>query len=234
MRSFKSQPILSLCLIIQIITGVTLAMHYTSHVDLAFIRLYYGSYRKPRILLWSIGGFSVDNATLNRFFTALIVLHLISLHQHGSNNPVGITSNLDRIPFAPYYIFKDLIAIFLFYAPNYLGHPDNYVPANPLVTPPSIVPEWYFLPFYAILRSIPDKLLGVVAMFGAIVILLLLPILDTSRIRSKAFSPLNKFFFWIFVSNHAEEPFIFIGQICTLFYFAYFLILIPIIGYTFS
>jgi ubiquinol-cytochrome c reductase cytochrome b subunit len=205
------------------------------------------------------GGFSVDNATLNRFFSlhyllpfilaALAVLHTIALHEHGSNNPLGITANTDRIPFHPYYSFKDfvgffifflIVSIFIFYAPNYLGHPDNFTPANPLVTPPSIVPEWYLLPFYTILRSIPDKLGGVIAMFSAMLILLLLPILDVSRVRSNAFKPINKFFFWLFVANffllgwiggnHAEEPFITIGQICTTFYFSYFLIIVPMIG----
>jgi ubiquinol-cytochrome c reductase cytochrome b subunit len=178
-----------------------------------------------------------------------MVIHLISLHEHGSNNPLGTTANVDRIPFSPYYIFKDgvgyfvfllIASIFIFYAPNYLGHPDNYIPANPLVTPVSIVPEWYFLPFYAILRSIPDKLGGVIAMFGAILITLILPIVDRSKIRSNAFKPISRFFFWLFIANffllgwiggnHAEEPFITIGQICTIFYFSYFLIIIPVLS----
>jgi len=206
------------------------------------------------------GGFSVDNATLNRFFSlhyllpfilcALVAMHLIALHEHGSNNPLGITANADRIYFHPYYTFKDLVGVFVFflvlgyfvlYIPNQLGHESNYVLANPMVTPASIVPESYFLPFYAILRAIPNKLGGVVAMFSAILILLALPILDISRVRSSAFRPLSKFFFWLFVANfllllwvggqHVEEPFITLGQIGTFFYFAYFLIIIPAIGF---
>ncbi|KAG1174267.1 hypothetical protein G6F70_005045 [Rhizopus microsporus] len=205
------------------------------------------------------GGFSVDNATLNRFFSlhyllpfilaALAVMHLLTLHEHGSSNPLGITANADRIYMHPYYTFKDLItiflfflvlALFLFYAPNKLGHPDNYIPANPMQTPASIVPEWYLLPFYAILRSIPDKLGGVIAMFGSLLILLAMPLLDVSRIRGSAFRPLMKFSFWLLVvdfllllwlgSQHVEEPFITLGQYATAFYFSWFLILVPAIG----
>ncbi len=294
-----------LCLMIQIITGIVLAMHYTPHVSLAFdsverimrdvnygwlIRythavgasfffivvyihisrgLYYGSYKKPRELLWQIGviilllmmatafmgyvlpwgqmsfwgatvitnlfsaipfvgedlrtwlwgGFSVDNPTLNRFFSlhylfpmlivAVVALHLMALHQHGSNNPTGVDvkSKKDTIPFHPYYTVKDGfgIAVFLliffyvvFYHPDTLGHPDNYTPANPMVTPPHIVPEWYFLPFYAILRAVPDKLLGVVAMFAAIIVLMFLPWLDTSKVRSCRYRPLYKKFLMLF------------------------------------
>jgi ubiquinol-cytochrome c reductase cytochrome b subunit len=205
------------------------------------------------------GGFSVDNATLNRFFSlhyllpfilcALVAMHLIALHEHGSNNPLGITANADRIYFHPYYTFKDLVGVFVFflvlgyfvlYIPNQLGHESNYVLANPMVTPASIVPEAYFLPFYAILRAIPSKLGGVLAMFTAIFILLLCPILDTSRVRSSAFRPLMKFFFWLFVANfflllwvggqHVEEPFITLGQIGTVYYFAYFLLILPLVG----
>jgi ubiquinol-cytochrome c reductase cytochrome b subunit len=337
--------LLGICLVIQIATGVTLAMHYTPTIDLAFISvehimrdvnygwmirylhantasfffffvylhigkgLYYGSYKAPRVALWSIGviiflvmiitgflgyvlpwgqmslwgatvitnllsaipwigkdlvefiwgGYSVDNATLNRFFSlhyllpfilaALVVMHFMALHEHGSNNPLGVTGNADRVYMHPYFIFKDMVSwflfflvlsLFLFYAPNAMGHADNYIPANPMQTPPSIVPEWYLLPFYAILRSIPDKLGGVLAMIGAILILLAMPVLDTSRIRGSAFRPLMKIAYWLFVVNflilfwcggqHVEEPFITLGQWSTAFYFAWFLILVPGIG----
>nr|YP_008474722.1 apocytochrome b [Glomus cerebriforme]AGJ98104.1 apocytochrome b [Glomus cerebriforme] len=337
--------LLGTCLALQIITGVTLAMHYIGSVDLAFssvehimrdvnsgwlIRylhsngagfffifvyihmakaLYYGSYRAPRVLLWSIGvviflvmiitaflgyvlpwgqmsywgatvitnllsaipwigtdlvefiwgGFSVSNATLTRFFSlhfllpfvlaALAFMHLIALHQNASNNPMGVSSKLDRVPFYPYYVFKDLVgffafflilSIFVFFFPNALGHPDNSIPANPMQTPISIVPEFYLLPFYAILRAIPNKLLGVVAMLASILILFLLPFLESSRVRSSAFRPFMRFFFWSFVvnflllmwigANHPEPPYILLGQLCTAFYFAYFLILVPLIG----
>src|SRR3954469_11620468 len=162
-------------------------------------------------LLW--GGFTVDNPTLNRFFSlhyllpfvlvGVVVLHLVALHQHGSNNPLGIDRKgpQDSIPFHPYYTVKDLFglcvfllvyAAFVFYAPNMLGDPANYIPANPLQTPEHIVPEWYFLPFYAILRSIPNKLMGVIAMFGSILLLFALPWLDTSRVRSARFRPVYK------------------------------------------
>jgi ubiquinol-cytochrome c reductase cytochrome b subunit len=206
-------------------------------------------------LVW--GGFSVSNATLNRFFSlhyllpfilaALVCVHLLALHEHGSNNPLGITGNIDRLPMHPYFVFKDLVtvllflivlAIFVFFAPNALGHSDNYIPANPMQTPASIVPEWYLLPFYAILRSIPDKLLGVIAMFSSLLILLILPFANPSNIRANTFKPLSKFLFWIFVSNfllllylgscHVEEPYIFIGQISTIIYFSYFLVLLPL------
>nr|AGA14243.1 apocytochrome b [Rhizophagus irregularis] len=337
--------LLGTCLALQIITGVTLAMHYIGSVDLAFssvehimrdvnsgwlIRylhsngaafffifvyihmakaLYYGSFRAPRILLWSIGvviffylclsseklyvlpwgqmsywgatvitnllsaipwigtdlvefiwgGFSVSNATLTRFFSlhfllpfvlaALAFMHLIALHQNASNNPMGVSSKMDRVPFYPYYVFKDIVgffvfflilSIFVFFFPNALGHPDNSIPANPMQTPISIVPEFYLLPFYAILRAIPNKLLGVVAMLAAIFILFLLPYLESSRVRSSAFRPFMRIFFWLFAvnflllmwigANHPEPPFILLGQLCTAFYFAYFLILVPLIG----
>nr|AWB97871.1 apocytochrome b [Pneumocystis jirovecii] len=337
--------LLGLCLIIQIITGVTLAMHYIPSIDLAFLSvehimwdvnygwliryihsntasffflfvyihiawgIYYGSYRTPRILVWSIGvviflimiviaflgyvlpfgqmslwgatvitnlmsaipwigndivnfiwgGFSVNHATLNWFFSlhyllpfvllALVVAHLISLHVHGSSNPLGVTGNSDRLPFHPYFSFKDLVTVFLFllalsffvfYAPNVLGHSDNYIMANPMATPPSIVPEWYLLPFYAILWSISNKLFGVVAMLAAILILFVLPLVDLSWIWGSAFRPLSKFFFWIFVTNffllmfvgsqHVEEPFVTLGQYATFFYFFYFLVVIPLVG----
>ena len=337
--------LLGVCLVIQIITGITLAMHYTPNIDLAFISvehimrdvhygwlirylhanvasfffifvylhigrgLYYGSYKSPRAITWSIGviililmmaiaflgyvlpygqmslwgatvitnmlsaipwigqdfvefvwgGFSVNNATLNRFFSlhfvlpfvlaALAVMHMITLHQHGSSNPLGISSNADKIPMHPYYLFKDLVTIFLFflllslfvfYMPNALGHSDNYIPANPMQTPPSIVPEWYLLPYYAILRSIPNKLLGVVGMLGSLLILLAMPILDTSRVRGSQFRPLMRFAFWAFVtdffllmylgSQHAEEPYITVGAIATVFYFAWFVVVVPVVG----
>ena len=208
--------------------------------------------------LW--GGFSVNNATLNRFFSlhfilpfvlaALALMHLIALHDSaGSGNPLGVSGNYDRLPFAPYYIFKDLITIFIyvlvlslfvFFMPNFLGDSENYVMANPMQTPPAIVPEWYLLPFYAILRSIPNKLLGVIAMFSAILILLAMPFTDLSKSRGIQFKPLSKIAFFIFVGNflilmllgakHVESPFIELGQVSTVIYFAYFLIIIPLIS----
>jgi len=203
------------------------------------------------------GGFSVNNATLNRFFSlhfllpfvlaGLVIVHMIALHQNGSNNPIGITGNTDRIAMNPYYVFKDLVTIFLFfialsylifYAPNILGHSDNYIMANPMQTPPSIVPEWYLLPFYAILRSIPNKLFGVIAMIASILILLMLPMLDRNYLRGVQFKPLGKLLFWCFIANflilmwlgsqHVEEPYITLGQISTFLYFAYFLIFIEL------
>jgi len=334
--------LLAVCLIIQIITGVTLAMHYNPSVLEAFnsiehimrdvnngwlIRylhsntasafffivylhmgrgLYYGSYRAPRTLVWTIGtvifllmivtaflgyvlpygqmslwgatvitnlmsaipwigqdiveflwgGFSVNNATLNRFFAlhfvlpfvlaALALMHLIALHDSaGSGNPVGVSGNYDRLPFAPYFLFKDLITIFIFiivlsilvfFMPNLLGDSENYVVANPMQTPPAIVPEWYLLPFYAILRSIPNKLLGVIAMLSAILILLAMPFTDLSRSRGIQFRPLSKIAFYIFIANfivlmilgakHVESPFIEFGQISTIIYFSHFLIIV--------
>jgi ubiquinol-cytochrome c reductase cytochrome b subunit len=337
--------LLATCLVIQILTGCFLAMHYQSHVDFAFnsvehimrdvnngwlVRythanvasfffifvyghigrtLYYGSYKSPRILVWSIGviililmmaiaflgyvlpygqmslwgatvitnllsaipvfgqdlveliwgGFSVSNATLNRFFSlhyilpfllaALALGHMIALHTPGSNNPNGISSNGDRYSIHPYWMFKDLITIFafflvlsiiVFYFPNLLGHSDNYIEANPMSTPSSIVPEWYLLPFYAILRSIPNKLLGVLAMFGSLFILLILPLVDVSRIRGNQFRPAMRVAFWFFVVNffilmwigsqHPDSPYLEIGQISTAFYFIWFLIIVPVIG----
>jgi len=333
------------CLVIQLLTGIFLAMHYTPHIDFAFnsvehimrdvnagwlIRylhangasmffivvychifrgLYFGSYIKPRALLWSSGviifllmmatafmgyvlpwgqmsfwgatvitnlfsaipfvggtivewlwgGFSVDNATLNRFFSlhylmpfviaGLTLVHLTLLHQEGSNNPLGINTNVDSISFYPYFYVKDLFAFLIllfgfaflvFFIPNVLGHSDNYIPANPLVTPPHIVPEWYFLPFYAILRSIPDKLGGVVAMVGAILVLLLLPSLNTSFVRSSHFRPLYSILYWFLVADFlllgwigqkpVEDPFIDIGLGATVFYFLTFLVFFPLVG----
>jgi ubiquinol-cytochrome c reductase cytochrome b subunit len=338
--------LLLLCLVIQIITGVTLAMHYSPSVLEAFnsiehimrdvnngwlVRylhsntasaffflvylhigrgMYYGSYRAPRTLVWIIGtvifilmiitaflgyvlpygqmslwgatvitnlvsavpwigqdiveflwgGFSVNNATLNRFFAlhfvlpfvlvALVLMHLIVLHDTaGSSNPLGVSGNYDRITFAPYFLFKDLITIFIFifvlslfvfFMPNYLGDSENYIMANPMQTPPAIVPEWYLLPFYAILRSIPNKLLGVIAMLMAILIILILPITDLGRSKGFQFRPLSKFMFWVFVVNflilmklgacHVESPFIEFGQISTALYFSHFLIIVPMIS----
>jgi ubiquinol-cytochrome c reductase cytochrome b subunit len=334
-------------LLIQIITGIVLAMHYTPSVEGAFasiehimrdvnygwlIRyihmngasfffivvyihifrgLYYGSYKSPREVLWWLGltilllmmatafmgyvlpwgqmsfwgatvitnlfsavpivgtavvewlwgGFAVDNALLNRFFAlhylfpflivGVVILHIVALHTHGSNNPLGIDRKgpQDSIPFHPYYTIKDLFglsfvltifAAVVFYAPDYLGHPDNYIPADPLKTPAHIVPEWYFLPFYAILRAVPDKLGGVIAMISAILILFALPWLDTSKVRSATFRPIYKKFFWFLLidviiltwvgGSPAEGHFILIGQLATIYYFAHFIIFMPIIG----
>jgi ubiquinol-cytochrome c reductase cytochrome b subunit len=339
--------ILAVMLVVQIVTGVVLVMHYTPHVDYAFasvehimrdvnsgwmIRymhangasmffiavyihifrgMYYGSYKAPRELLWMLGvvifllmmatafmgyvlpwgqmsfwgatvitnlfsaipvvgesivtwlwgGFAVDNPTLNRFFAlhyllpfvivAVVALHVVALHVHGSNNPTGIDVKgpQDTVPFHPYYTMKDgfgvmvfliIFAGFVFFAPDYLGHPDNYIPADPLVTPAHIVPEWYFLPFYAILRAIPDKLGGVLAMFGAIAVLFILPWLDTSRVRSCTFRPIYKWFMMLLVvdvivlgicgSKPAEGFWVPLSQLATLYYFAHFLVLLPILG----
>jgi ubiquinol-cytochrome c reductase cytochrome b subunit len=178
-------------------------------------------------------------------------MHLIALHDTvGSSNPLGISGNYDRLPFAPYFIFKDLITIFIFFfvlsifvffMPNALGDSENYVMANPMQTPPAIVPEWYLLPFYAILRSIPNKLLGVIAMFSAILILLIMPITDLSKYRGIQFRPFSKIAFYIFVANflilmqlgakHVESPFIEFGQISTILYFSHFLIIIPVVSF---
>ncbi|HWD57757.1 MAG TPA: cytochrome b N-terminal domain-containing protein [Stellaceae bacterium] len=217
-------------------------------------------------LLW--GGFTVGNPTLNRFFSlhyllpfvivAVIGLHLVALHTHGSNNPLGIDSKgpQDSIPFHPYYTIKDtfglmvfliFFSVFIFYLPNFLGDPQNYIPANPLQTPPDIVPEWYFLPFYAILRSmtfnvlgIPSKLIGVMLMFSSILVLFFLPWLDTSRVRSAMFRPVYKWIFWLLVIDvltlgyvGAHPPagtIVVVGQIATAYYFIHFLILFPLLG----
>ena len=341
-------------LVIMIVTGIVLAMHYTPHVDHAFdsverimrdvnygwlIRyihtnggsaffaivyihifrgLYYGSYKSPREILWILGvvillcmmatafmgyvlpwgqmsfwgatvitnffsavplvgdtivtwlwgGFTVDNPTLNRFYSlhylmpfvivGVVALHLVALHQHGSNNPLGIDAKgpQDKIPFHPYYTVKDMFGLsafltifagFVFFAPNFFGEPENYIPANPLLTPPHIVPEWYFLPFYAILRAITfdiwflsAKLLGVVAMFGAVAVLFIVPWLDRSPVRSARYRPIYKQLFWVLVidclvlgwvgGNPPEGMFVIIGQIATLYYFAHFLILMPLLS----
>nr|YP_007026393.1 cytochrome b [Telatrygon zugei]AFV48255.1 cytochrome b [Telatrygon zugei] len=336
--------LLGLCLIIQIITGLFLAMHYTADISSAFssvahicrdvnygwlIRnihangasmfficvylhiargLYYGSYLNKEtwnigvvILLllmvtafvgyvlpwgqmsfwgatvitnllsalpyigdmlvqWIWGGFSVDNATLTRFFTfhflfpfmiaALTMVHLLFLHETGSNNPTGLTSNTDKIPFHPYFTYKDLLGFFILlllltllalFMPNLLNDAENFIPANPLVTPPHIKPEWYFLFAYAILRSIPNKLGGVLALIFSILILLLVPTMHTSKQRSLTFRPITQLLFWLLVANTiiltwiggqpVEQPFITIGQIASTTYFSFFLILFPIAGW---
>ncbi len=338
--------IAGIALVIQIITGLFLSMHYTPDVDSAFesvekimrnvnygwlIRymhavgasmffvavylhifrgLYYGSYKKPRELLWQIGliifltmmatafmgyvlpwgqmsywgatvitnlfsaipfigenivtwlwgGFSVGNPTLNRFYSlhfllpfiivALVVIHIWALHTHGSNNPTGVKlKDKDMINFHPYYTVKDFVgfgvyflifAYFIFYKPNLLGHPDNYTPANPLVTPAHIVPEWYFLPFYAILRAVPSKLGGVLMMFGSILILFFMPWLDKSPVRSSNYRPLYKWAYWAFLidclilgyvgGKPAEEPYLTISRVAASYYFFHFLILVPFIA----
>ena len=334
------------CLVIQILTGIFLAMHYVPNADLAFasvdhimrdinygwlIRylhangasmfflvvyvhifrgLYYGSYTNPRQLVWCTGvvilllmiltafmgyvlpwgqmsfwaatvitnlvsavpyvgeiilnwlwgGYSVDNATLNRFFsfhylfpfilTGLIGIHIVYLHEHGSNNSLGIIFKSDKIPFTPYFTVKDIYFImlffiifsyFVFFDPVYLGHPDNFIPANPLVTPAHIVPEWYFLPFYAILRSVPNKLFGVILLLASILILLAFPFYVKSKINSGYFRPMYQKFFWLFFFNclllgwiggkPIEPPYYLLGQIFTIFYFAYFIIILPLLAY---
>jgi ubiquinol-cytochrome c reductase cytochrome b/c1 subunit len=212
------------------------------------------------IVTWLWGGFVIDNNTLTRFFVGhyllpfvilgLVVVHLWALHHHSSNNPLGVEIKTpgDTIPFHPYYTIKDMLGLsvflifylgFVFFAPDFFGEPDNYIEANPLVTPPHIVPEWYFLPFYAILRSIDNKLLGVIAMFAGVCILFALPWMDRCRVRSAKFRPIYRQFFWIFVANclllgyigaqAAVEPFVTIGRISTAYYFAHFLIICPLI-----
>ena len=210
-------------------------------------------------LLW--GGFSVDNPTLNRFFAlhylmpflivGVVILHLVALHRFGSNNPIGIdvSGPQDTVPFHPYYTIKDffglsiflsLFAAAIFFFPNFMGHPDNYIPANPMQTPAHIVPEWYFLPFYAILRAVPDKLGGVLAMFGAIAVLFVLPWLDRSPIRSGNFRPLFKIFFWVFVVDcvalgylggmPAEGIYVVLSRVATAWYFLHFLVILPLLS----
>lgn len=347
--------ILTVCLVIQIITGVVLAMHYTPHTDMAFASVehimrdvnygwlmryvhangasmffiavyihmfrgvYYGSYKEPREVLWMLGvvifllmmatafmgyvlpwgqmsywgatvitnlfsaipligddirtllwgGFSVDNPTLNRFFSlhyllpfaifGVVVLHVWALHVPGNNNPAGIEVKdvkKDTVPFHPYYTVKDsfaivvfliLFAMFVFFNPNALGHADNYIEANPLSTPASIVPEWYFLPFYAILRAITfdlgpisSKLGGVIAMFSSILVLFVLPWLDTSKVRSMRYRPVARMWFFLFViacivlgwlgGKPAEGSYVLFAQIATAYYFAFFLIILPLLG----
>ncbi len=334
-------------LVIMIVSGLLLSMHYVAHVDLAFdsvehimrdvnygwlLRyihsvgasmfflivyihisrgLYYGSYKSPREVLWWLGiiifflmiitaflgytlpwgqmsfwgatvitnlfsaipligdnivtwlwgGFSIDNPTLNRFYSlhflipfiivGVVFLHIVALHKFGSNNPTGIDLTLkqEKIPFHPYYTVKDffgygvffiIFGIFVFFLPNLLGHPENYIPADPFVTPEHIIPEWYFLPFYAILRAIPFKLLGVLAMLGSILILFVLPWLDTCKVRSCRFRPIYKQFYWIFIFNFIvlgwvgskvpEGHYLIISRICTAYYFTHFLIILPVLG----
>lgn len=329
--------LLGICLIIQIISGLFLAMHYTADINIAFNRvihicrdvnngwllrtthangasffficiylhigrgIYYNSYLYTNTWLigviilflviatafigyilpwgqisfwgatvitnllsaipylgkilvqWIWGGFSVNNATLTRFFTfhfifpfiilAIIIIHLLFLHQTGSNNPIGLNSNIDKIPFHPYFTIKDtlgfiiiiiILLILTLINPYILGDPDNFIPANPIVTPPHIQPEWYFLFAYAILRAIPNKLGGVIALIISIIILIIIPFYQKRKFQGTQFYPLNKFLFWLFFTNillltwigarPVEPPYILIGQILTITYFLYFII----------
>lgn len=335
--------LLGLCLGIQIVTGIFLAMHYSADVSIAFSSvthiledvnygfilkylhangasafficvyihiargLYYGSYLRSHlwfsgvsiflimmitafigyvlpwgqmsfwgatvitnfvsaipyigndIVEWIWGGFSVSNATLNRFFSLhylfpfilalLAAIHVVLLHEHGSNSPIGLNSNSDKIPFHSYFSSKDaygfillfiLLSILIFYIPNYLGDPENYIKANPLVTPVHIMPEWYFLFAYAILRAIPNKLGGVIALALSVIILAILPYVHTSFLKGLSFRPLGKIFYWFFMVNFilltwigskpVEDPYILIGQLSSIFYFLYFLFFIPLTG----
>ena len=345
---------LTVMLIVQILTGVVLAMHYSSEATLAFTSvekimrdvnqgwllrylhangasfffiavylhiargLYYGSYKAPREILWILGvviyllmmatgfmgyvlpwgqmsfwgatvitgfftafplvgewiqqlllgGFAVDNPTLNRFFSlhyllpfmiaGVVALHIWALHVVGQTNPTGVEvkSKTDTVPFTPYATMKDALGVvifllayawFVFYMPNFLGHPDNYIEANPLKTPAHIVPEWYYLPFYAMLRAITfnvgpidSKLGGVLVMFGSIIILFFLPWLDTSKVRSAVYRPWYKLFFWIFVadcimlgwlgSRTPTDLYTALSQAGTLYYFGFFLVIMPVLG----
>ncbi len=214
------------------------------------------------ITTWLWGGFAVEGPTLTRFFSlhyllpfmivGVVLLHIWALHVPGNNNPLGIKikGRQDVVPFHPHYTSKDLFGLavfmiltawFVFYVPNYLVHPDNYIPANPLVTPTHIVPEWYFLPFYAVLRAIPSKLGGVIAFGGAIVVLFFIPWLDRSKVRSAKFRPLYRQFFWILVavciglgylgSQVAEGGYLIASRILTAYYFAHFLIIMPLVSW---
>ncbi|HXY58101.1 MAG TPA: cytochrome b/b6, partial [Methylocystis sp.] len=214
------------------------------------------------IKTWLLGGYSVDNATLNRFYAlhylmpfvifAVVAIHVWALHVTGQNNPTGVeVKSVERetVPFTPYATFKDAVGIgvilvlyawLTFFAPNYLGHPDNYIPANPLSTPPHIVPEWYFLPFYAILRAIPNKLAGVVALFASVLILAALPWLDTSKVKSGRYRPLFRVFFWVFVgvcvalgylgAQPPEGAFLIAARLCSAWYFLHLLVILPLLG----
>ena len=211
------------------------------------------------IVQWLWGGYIVGGPTLKRFFTlhfilpfviaGLTFIHLALLHRVGSNSPIGSDTGVDDVPFYPYYFSKDAFAlsvyllvfgIFVFYFPNTLNHPDNYVPADSLKTPPHVVPEWYFLPFYAILRSIPHKAAGIIAMLGSILVLFLIPFTNTSYVRNTTFRPIFKIFFWLFIADFliltwigqkpVRKAFIFVGQIATVYYYVFFLILIPLVG----
>jgi len=214
------------------------------------------------VVTWLWGGYSVGNPTLQRFFSlhyllpfviaGVVVLHIWALHMVGQNNPTGVDpqSEKDTVAFTPYATLKDgfmmacfciVFAWFVFYVPNYLLAADNYIPANPAVTPTHIVPEWYYLPFYAILRAIPNKLLGVIALFGSIAILAFLPWLDTSRVRSANYRPLYRQFFWIFIAvtvglgwlgaKPAEGGYVIAARILTFYYFAHFFIILPVLGW---
>jgi ubiquinol-cytochrome c reductase cytochrome b subunit len=211
------------------------------------------------IVDWLWGGFAVDNPTLNRFFSlhftlpfvivGAVLLHLVLLHEVGSSNPLGLTLKTENIPFYPYFYTKDLFGlmvllfiffIFVFYYPNTLGHPDNYIEANPMKTPLHIVPEWYFLPFYAILRSIPNKIGGVIAMFASLIVMLTIPFTNSSEIRSTAFRPIFKICYWLLVvaffllgwvgQMPVEYPYTEIGVVSMIYYFFFFIIIIPFLG----
>ncbi len=235
--------------------GVTVITNLFSSLDAVIPGL------GTKIVTWLWGGYAVSTVTLNRFFSlhyllpfvivGVVILHIWALHVVGQNNPTGldIKTKSDTVPFTPYATMKDLFGIgvfsllfawFVFFAPDYLGHADNYIPANPLVTPPHIVPEWYFLPFYAILRAIPSKLGGVIAMFSAILILVFIPWLDTSRVRSSRYRPIYKWFLWLFFfsvlalgylgGKPAEGVYVAWARVFTTYYFAFFLLIMPIVG----
>ena len=211
------------------------------------------------IVDWLWGGYTVSNPTLNRFYSihfvlpfviaGLTLVHLALLHKVGSNNPLGSDTGIDDVPFYPYFVSKDLFAlscyllvfaILVFYFPNTLNHPDNYIPADPMETPAHVVPEWYFLPYYAILRSIPQKAGGILAMLGSILVLFVIPFINTSEIRSTTYRPIFKVFFWLFLADFViltwvgqkpvKNTFVAVGQIATSYYFFFFLIVVPVVG----